>query len=143
MKKTISVLIVMIMLTVAIPYAKADAFVSDNHYYTIELECENIGEKSQQIYTKTLTYYSSSGQKLWEMSLRGVFIFDGISAICIDSYVSYSVYNSQWQFVSKTQTKSGNTASGSVTMKQVILGITVQTITKSLTITCDEHGNIS
>ncbi len=39
--------------------------------------------------------------------------------------------------------RSGNTAYGTVTMKYKTLGVTIQTITKDISLSCDSNGNLS
>lgn len=58
------------------------------------------------------------------------------------SYIKVTVYNSNWYTVSKTTTRSGNTATGVLTMGKKVLGITISQPTYTTTLTCDRNGNL-
>ena len=92
---------------------------------------------------KEATYYESSGTAVWKAVLNGTFSYTGSSSSCTASSVSITIYNSSWYTISKSASKSGNTAYGSVTMGYKMLGITVNEISKNLSLTCDANGNLS
>ena len=151
MKKSLSIILILVLTVVSIsPSAtKADSVIATecDGYYIVELHEEHpegdTSVRGFRYFVKTLSRYSSDGQKEWEMKLHGSFSFDGTSATCTDASVTYSIYNSNWHFVSKSAWPSGNTANGTITLKETYLGFTLQTVTKSLTITCDADGNVS
>lgn len=93
--------------------------------------------------TKTQTYYGSAGDAEWKVVLYGSFSYTGSDAICTASSVSVTVYNSDWYIVSKSATKSGATASASVTMGYKLLGVTTKKVVATPTLTCDVNGNLS
>ena len=57
--------------------------------------------------------------------------------------VNVTIYDSSWYTVSKSASKSGNTATGSVIMGDTANGVTVKRVPVSLTLTCDANGNLS
>ena len=108
---------------------------------TMEIEYSRAsGTKSG---TKTQTYYDASGNTDWKVVLTGTFSYTGSSATCTASSVSVTIYDSDWYTVSKSATKSGATASASVTMGYKVLGVTTKKVTATPTLTCDANGNLS
>ncbi len=94
-------------------------------------------------HTITRTYSNASGVAQWSFTLTGTFLYDGTSATCIATSCSVSVLQSGWSCSSKSSYATGNTAVGDVTMVRKLLGITIDTRTAHLTLTCDANGNIT
>lgn len=92
---------------------------------------------------KEAIYYGSSGASKWKAVLNGTFSYTGSSATCTASSVSVTIYDSSWYTVSKSASKSGNTAYGSVTMGYKTFGVTVNEVSKNLSLKCDANGNLS
>ena len=93
--------------------------------------------------TKDATYYGSGGSAEWKATLTGTFTYTGSSATCTASSISVTIYDSDWYTSSKSASKSGNSANGSVTMGKKLLGVTVSTVSKDVTLKCDANGNLS
>lgn len=90
-----------------------------------------------------ITYNDEDDVTRWRAILTGTFTYDGTTATCTESSVTTYVYASNWYEVSKSAGKSGDTATGSVTMGRTVLGITVAKETYSLTLTCSPNGTLS
>ena len=88
-------------------------------------------------------YYSENGETRWRAILTGTFTYDGTTATCTDSSVTTYVYADNWYEISKTAGKSGNTATGSVTMGRTVLGFTVAQEPYNLSLTCSPNGVLS
>lgn len=93
--------------------------------------------------SKTTTYYSATDEALWKATLKGTFSYTGSSATCTAASETHTVYDSSWKITSATATKNGNKAIGAFVAKHYVLGIPIQTIEKSLTITCSASGTLS
>lgn len=93
--------------------------------------------------TKQCTYRDSEGELSWIATLSGTFTYTGTSSTCTSSSINVTIYDSLWYNVSKSASKSGNTATGTVTMGLKVLGVTVSKPTYNLTLTCDKDGNLS
>ena len=151
MKKTVPILILFLILFAVIPFTNAGSceieYLLDGSYYVTEISLQpqiSSGAKgSTETFKKTTSYFNSNGIKQWTMVLHGSFTYDGISSFCTDSWVTYSISNNSWHYSSSSASKSGNTASGSLTMIRTVAGITVDAKTKSLTLSCDKDGNPS
>lgn len=146
MKKTVAALLVCILFALLIPVSAADAAqaepLPDGGYFVTETVVTPVSRGSLNV-EKRDYYYNNSGEKQWTMVLHGSFTYNGTTAACTSASITYTIYNSNWHFQSKNAWPSGNTANGTLTMDRKFLGITIQTVTKSLTITCDANGNIS
>lgn len=93
--------------------------------------------------SKSYVYHNSTGTSCWKATLNGTFTYTGSSSTCTASSCSVTVYESDWSTSSKSATKSGNTAKASVTMVRKALGVTVDTKSASISLTCDTNGNLS
>ena len=92
---------------------------------------------------KTSTFYDSDNVAQWSATLKGTFTYSGSSATCTASSITYTIYSSKLKVTSAQATKSGNKATGNVTAKRYLLGIPVQTINKTITLTCSASGVLS
>ena len=92
---------------------------------------------------KTSSYYNSDDEIQWSAVLKGTFTYNGSSSTCTTSNITYTTYVSNWKIPSATATKNSNKAIGNVTAKRYLLGIPVQTIEKTITLTCSATGTLS
>lgn len=93
--------------------------------------------------SKTTTYKNSSGETQWTYKITGTFSYTGSSSSCTAVSDSYTISNDNWHMSSHSCSKSGNTAYGTVTMKYKVLGVTFDTISKDLSLTCSATGILS
>lgn len=148
MKRMFSCFLAILLIASSMPfaaYAEETERIEfdDGSYFTIvieDIESRVSGTKSG---SKTYTYNSSSGTALWKAVVRGTFTYNGSSATCTASSCDVTIYDSEWYVISKSASKSGNSATASVTMGHKILGITANKRTASLKLTCDANGNLS
>lgn len=93
---------------------------------------------------KDHTYYNSNGNIDWVFTVTGTFsVVNGVSATCTAVSHNTDIRASKWKLVSASSRKSGNQAIGQITIKQTMLGITIQTIERTVTLTCDKYGKLS
>lgn len=93
--------------------------------------------------TKTSTYKNSDGEALWVYRVTGTYSYTGTSSTCTSVYDSYNIYDDYWKLSSKSCSKSGNTAYGNVTMKYIVSGNLLNTVSDSLSLTCSATGVLS
>lgn len=120
--------------------------LDDGSYYVTIFEKETDYQLMTSVKSikKSTIYYSSDDIAQWKFILLGSFEFDGTTSKCTNSSVSVDIYKSKWYMSSKSASKSGNKATGNVTMKmKSSLGTVISTKTASLSITCDKNGNCS
>ena len=117
----------------------------DGSYIEITIHEENTNARSSTTKKKTATYKGSSGTVYQSVTVQGTFNYDGKTSTCTSSSISTANYSSTWKLSNKKASKSGNTASASVTAKQYHSnGTTVlQTINKTVKLTCDKNGKLS
>lgn len=117
----------------------------DGSYIEITIHEENTNARSSTTKKKTATYKGSSGTVYWSVTVQGTFNYDGKTSTCTSSSISTANYSSTWKLSNKKASKSGNTASASVTAKQYHSnGTTVlQTINKTVKLTCDKNRKLS
>lgn len=113
---------------------------------TISNEPSNISTYASTTSTtksKISTYYSKSNSKLWDVKVTGTFTYGNGSAKCNSSTVSATSYNKNWKVTNKSASKSNVSASASATGNLYQDSIIVQSIVKTVTLTCDKNGNFS
>ena len=87
---------------------------------------------------KTATFYNSDNVAQWSATLKGTFTYNGSSATCTASSITHKIYSSNWKTASASTTKSGNKA----TAKRYLI-VPVQTVEKTITLTCSASGVLS
>ncbi len=92
--------------------------------------------------TKYASYYSSNGDLLWCVCLEGEFTYNGKKAVCSSSNLSWEIFDSDWRMLSSSHSEQDNVATGSFVMKQYKLGVPLKEIERTMTLTCDEKGNV-
>lgn len=150
MKRILCFILMSAMLLCVIPVQSSAAernletiYFEDGSYMTVEVITKSTRASGSVSGSKPYTYYNSNGSAQWKATLSGSFTYTGSSATCTSSSVDATIYNSAWYVSSKSASKSGNTASASVTMGKKMAGVTVMTKTVSLSLSCDKNGNLS
>lgn len=116
-------------------------YQEDGSYFVTEIIYSSVSTYSTSTIsgTKHSSYYSSSGKLLWKLSVTGTFSYTGSSSTCTASQCSVSNIASNWSVVSKSASKSKNTASASATMHQSGGG----NVSKTVKLSCSSTGNLS
>lgn len=118
-------------------------YLDDGSYITIELTQTENRASGTKTGSKAYTHYSNSGSQNWRAVLRGTFSYTGSSATCTAAACDVTITDTDWYIVTKTATKSGNSAIGELTMGQKFLGITIDKESVSMQLSCDANGNLS
>lgn len=92
---------------------------------------------------KNKYYYNDSGELLWQATLSATFTYNGSSATCTAANCSVSINDSSWYVVTKSASRSGNTATAVLTMGKTAMGVTTTKSTYTITLSCDANGNLS
>ena len=101
------------------------------------------GTKTTVEKSKYLRYYDQNGVLLWEATLTAEFAYSSKQVRCKDARLSFVSLDRNWTFSSRQTEKAGDTAIGTISVKQMKLGVPLQTITRTITLTCDSNGNIN
>lgn len=150
MKRILSILLTLTIAMCVFPmYANAtgkeDNVLSfdDGSYMTVEVITNGLRASGTVTGNKINTFYDSEGNTKWKAVLTGSFTYTGSSATCTTASVDVTIYDSNWYVISKSASKSGNTASASVTMGRKAAGVTLSKVNADLTLSCDANGNLS
>ena len=92
--------------------------------------------------TKYIYYFSADSQLLWSGELTAEFLYSSSSVKCIDASFVFKSYDNNWKLDEYACTKSGNTASVTFAVVQKSLGVKLQTVTKTISMTCDTDGKV-
>ena len=71
------------------------------------------------------------------------FYYDGTTSSCTSSSASSGTYVSGWKILSSSSSRTGNTASATVTAGIYYVGVLVDSITVKVLLSCDKNGNLS
>lgn len=118
-------------------------FFDDGYYFEIITIQDNIKSRANTVSGTRTVKYKNGDTVLWTVSLNASFIYTGSSATCTSSSVSTTCPSSAWKITNKSASKSENTATAKVTAKQYLAGISIQTVNKTVTLSCDDNGKLS
>lgn len=93
--------------------------------------------------SKFLRYYDANGVLLWEAVLTAEFTYSEKQVRCETAKLSFTSLDPDWALSSKTTAKAGDAARGTVSVRQTKLGVPLQTVTRTIVLTCDNKGNIN
>ena len=96
-----------------------------------------------QTKSKTSTYYNAANEKIWGVTVTGTFSYGNGTSTCLSASCTTSLYSNSWSVGNKKASKSGNTAKASATGVRYTNGHAVQSITRTVTLTCSATGNFS
>lgn len=151
-KRILSGLLACLLLVCAIPLQPIAAtpaaseeivYFEDGSYLTTVITGGTSRASGSLTKTKTFTYYKSNGTAVWDIALTASFIYNGASATCTSCSGKVTIYDSNWYEISKSTSRDGGSAICNVEMGRKILGITVETVPYTVTLTCDKDGNVS
>lgn len=152
MRKTISFLLILTLIVVALP---TDANALDNSldsnimtfedgsYIRITVEEVFVRATNTKNGYKTYSYYDASNNLDWQAKLSASFSYDGTTSTCTSASCTVTIYDSSWFESSNTTTRSGSTATTYLVMGRKLLGVTVSKPEYTITLTCDKDGNLS
>lgn len=118
-------------------------YFEDGSYLVETIETVQTRASGTKTGSKAHSFYNDENTMLWRAVLTGTFTYTGSSSTCTASNCSVTIYDSSWYTVSKSATKSGNTANAAVTMGEKLLGVTVRKVSTNIAISCDANGNLS
>ena len=156
MKKILSILLIVVIL-----FAMQSIFVFaetvntptvedlGNGYYTITV-IENIpspntlfAASTSTTKSKTTYFKNKNNETLWYVKVTGTFTYDGTTSRCLSVTPAAQSYVSAWKTSDLTGNKSLNTATASAVGKLYADGVVVQTVARSVTLTCSSTGVFS
>lgn len=150
MKKVLSILFAALFLLVLIPSAPVKAetttdvvYFEDGSYVVTVLQEYSTRSSNQKTASKSSTLYDPNGRSVATLTVRGTFRYDGTTATCTASTYTHQIHNSSWSLSSGSASKSGNTATAKGTFARKVLGITTDSKTLTVSLSCDKNGNLS
>lgn len=115
----------------------------DGSHIEISITESSMRASNVQSGQKIHRYYDSSGNLDWEAVLTASFTYNGTTSSCTSASCTLTIYDSAWYQVSKSTTRSGNTATTVLTMGQKVLGVTISKPSYTITLSCDANGNLA
>ena len=115
----------------------------DGSYMTERIITNHSRASGTKTGSKEKIYYDASGNADWKATVTGTFTYTGGSSACTTASCSVTIYDSAWYSISKSASKSGNTATANVAMGEKLLGVKVNEVSTSVSLKCDANGNLS
>lgn len=151
MKRIVSVIIFFMVVMHVFPLCAFAAettetieYLADGSYIVTTVTESVTRANSTKTASKTDRYYNADDELQWLMVVTGTFTYDGSTSECTSVRGSTSIVESgKWYIISDSPTKSGPTATYTVTFGYRALGITIDRPTHSVSLTCDANGNLS
>ena len=155
MKKLFSLFLCIILCVVfqTTTYAADNSFTTitevfpDGSYIESCVEEDNLAivpfSTSTKSGTKTDSYKYGDGSILWSITVHGKFTYDGSTSKCIVSSISTTCPSSYWKLSNKSASKTNATAKASATAKRYLDNKVVQTLNRSVQLTCNKNGKLS
>lgn len=130
------------------PLSETVEYLADGYSLTTSIYAETPvltrASTYEQAGRKVISFKDSNGKLLWDYTISAVFTVNpGVSATCKTCAGTPKIYDNSWSIVSNKPSRSGNKATGTITMQKTVLGTVVQTITRTINLTCDANGNLS
>lgn len=154
MKKFLSIFLAVVLLFSVLPAygAETDSVTIeylDNGYYTVtvigDVPSNFIQPMSTTTETKSKTTYvkNSAGKMLWYVRVTGTFTYGNGTARCTSATPSAASQDSAWKVSDITGGKFAATAYASATGKQYLDGAVINSISKTVSLTCSPTGVFS
>lgn len=106
-------------------------------------DCSSLARKtSTKTGRRVYSYESSSGKLLWTITITGTFSYTGSSSKCTKSEISTTCPASNWKLSEKKAYTSGSSAKATASFKQYKKDVYLQTITRTVTLSCNKSGKL-
>lgn len=115
----------------------------DGAYMEISIDTSSARVANTVSGSKTYTYYDSDGNVEWKATLSATFAYSGSWYTCTTANCNVTIYDDKWYVISNTTTRSSNNATTQLTMGKKYLGVTTAKPQYTITLTCDNNGNLS
>lgn len=151
MKKILSFIIILSLALFPIDVSAATSsdeieYLSNGDYIIFTIENKSTG--SIQPYSKTVTKsktgrYIHNNSVQWYVKVTGTFTYGSGTSKCTSSSVSAKSNVNIWKITSSSSGKSKNTASATATAKHYYNNSIVDTVTRTVKLTCSSTGKFS
>lgn len=119
-------------------------YLEDGSYIVTTIEESITRATGTKTASKKNNFYNEDDELQWTITVTGTFTYDGTSSTCTKATGTTTITNTtNWYLISESPTKSGNTATYTVTFGRKVIGITTSKPTYSVSLTCDANGNLS
>lgn len=114
-------------------------YLEDGSYFVTNVYESAVQPRTGKTGYAEATYYSLTGTKVFVVTVDGSFDYTyGVSVKATSATASVSLYSTNASFVSKNAYTSGSSAVATGVVKY-----SDNTVSKTVTLTCDKYGNLS
>ena len=126
--------------------ATNETLADDTLYYeTVIEETASVSPMTAKTKTGYKTTYckNANGTVLWSVTVTARFSYNGATATCISSSISTTIKDSSWKISNKYSTRCSNYGTATATANKYSSGKIINTITKTVKLTCSPTGTLS
>lgn len=151
MKKALIIFIILSLLLFPLdtlastPYSDIEYFSNGDYIvYSLEADTQNtIHTYSKSISKSKIGRYYHNNSVQWYVKVTGTFTYGSGSAKCTSASVFAKSNAKSWKITNSSSSKKNNSASASATAKQYYDGSLINTIVRTVTLTCSPTGTFS
>lgn len=92
--------------------------------------------------SKTSTFYNGDDVAMWYVKVSGSFTYTGSSVWCTGASVSADSYSSYWSVSNRSSSYSGNIATAKATGKRYYGNALIETVNKTVNLSCSVSGSL-
>lgn len=92
--------------------------------------------------SKTEFYRNGDGEVMWTIAVRASFTYNGSTATCTQSSVITTCPSNMWKVSNTSASRKGNTGTAYATGKRYTNGFVVESVNRSVTLTCSGNGTL-
>lgn len=93
--------------------------------------------------SKAVYYKNASGEIQWSVAVNANFTYSGLTSTCTYAWVTTTCPSKVWKVSESSAIRSGNSATAYATGKLYMNGVVIQTINRSVKLTCSGNGTLS
>ncbi len=113
-------------------------YFDDGSYVVTNVYENAIQPRTGKTGAKEATYYTANGSRVFVVTVNGTFSYvEAVTSAATGATATVSIYSNKASFVSKNAYTSGASAIATGTVNY-----SGDTITKTVTLTCDKYGNL-
>ena len=118
-------------------------YLSDGSFYETITYVNNEMTRGSRTSSKITTFYNGDKKAMWYVKVTATFTYNGSTSKCTSATADAESYVNTWRIDRKSASRGGNSATATATAQRLVAGTVVETVTKSVTLSCDKNGNLS
>lgn len=130
----------MVLVSETVEYLEDGSSIITSVYEEVVMTRSNLYDKTG---SKVYRYRNTDGVVLWTLTINGEFqVIEGASVTCTSARCSATIYDSEWECITKYASVSGNQAIAHGEFQRKLLGGVISSRNVDVILSCDPYGNL-